>query len=87
MRHRITTIFSLTIILFTIYTLEYQITPDIKDDADHEQNPVTREKRQVENFDSDDISRQDEQEPGFWDRVVKVAIRLFNKFIEWLNSS
>ncbi|KPI97947.1 Zinc finger matrin-type protein 2 [Papilio xuthus] len=46
----------------------------------------TRIKRQLEDFDSDDAT-PDDQEPGFWDRVVKVALRLFNKFIEWLNSS
>lgn len=43
-----------------------------------------RIKRQLEDFDSDDVPPE---EPGFWDRVVKVALRLFNKFIEWLNSS
>ncbi|CAF4777627.1 unnamed protein product [Pieris macdunnoughi] len=28
-----------------------------------------------------------QEEPGFWERVMNVAIRIFNKFIEWLNTS
>ena len=48
-----------------------------------------REKRQLENFDDEypSASQQEEEDPGFWDRIVKVALKLFSKFIEWLNSS
>lgn len=50
-------------------------------------NSVARHKRQLENFDTEETISQDDEEPGFWDRVIKVAVKLFNKFIEWLNSS
>lgn len=51
---------------------------------------LLRERRQLEDLGNDDFptpSAQDGEESGFWDKVVKVALRLFNKFIEWLNSS
>lgn len=54
-------------------------------------NSVTRIKRQLEDFETDDFStpaaQESEEESGFWDRMVKMALRLFNKFIEWLNAS
>lgn len=54
-------------------------------------NSLTRIKRQLEDFETDDFStppaQQNEEESGFWDRMVKMALRLFNKFIEWLNAS
>lgn len=51
----------------------------------------TREKRQVETFDADEYptgttSEGVEDEPSFWDRVVKIAIKLFSRFVEWLNT-
>lgn len=53
---------------------------------------LIRQKRQLDDFEDDvdqyaAASNQDSaEEPGFWDRVVKVALKLFNRFIEWLNS-
>ncbi|KAH9644265.1 hypothetical protein HF086_003764 [Spodoptera exigua] len=50
---------------------------------------IHREKRQLENFDDEyptATSQHEEEEPGFWDRIVKVALKLFSKFVEWLNS-
>ncbi|XP_045493612.1 uncharacterized protein LOC123692857 [Colias croceus] len=53
-------------------------------------NSLAREKRQLEDLDADEFSsgltKDAQEEPSFWDRVVKVALRLFNKFIEWLNT-
>ncbi|RVE41170.1 hypothetical protein evm_014180 [Chilo suppressalis] len=40
--------------------------------------------RQVEAFDGDDYTRDDE--PSFWDRVIKIAVKLFSRFVEWLNN-
>lgn len=52
---------------------------------------ISREKRQLETFENEDYpsapSQNEQEEPGFWDRIVKVALKLFNRFIEWLNSS
>ncbi|XP_047527196.1 uncharacterized protein LOC125064281 [Vanessa atalanta] len=52
---------------------------------------LIREKRQLEDLEDDEYptpsSQEAGEESGFWDKVVKVALRLFNKFIEWLNSS
>lgn len=48
-----------------------------------------RERRQVETFDDEyptAASADSQEETGFWDRVVKVALKLFSKFVEWLNS-
>ncbi|XP_053602134.1 uncharacterized protein LOC128670478 [Plodia interpunctella] len=51
---------------------------------------LSRQKRQIENFDTDDYPttpNQDvQEETSFWDRVVKVALQLFSRFVEWLNS-
>ncbi|KAL0840450.1 hypothetical protein ABMA28_015701 [Loxostege sticticalis] len=53
-------------------------------------NDLAREKRQVETFDTDDYpttgNEEAQDEPGFWDRVVRIAVKLFSRFIEWLNS-
>lgn len=43
----------------------------------------------MENFDDDyapTANQEAQEEPGFWDRVVKVALKLFSRFVEWLNS-
>ncbi|XP_046960308.1 uncharacterized protein LOC124530278 [Vanessa cardui] len=52
---------------------------------------LIREKRQLEDLEDDEYptpsTQETGEESGFWDKVVKVALRLFNKFIEWLNSS
>ncbi|XP_068630788.1 uncharacterized protein [Battus philenor] len=88
MRQYIQTVFFLIVILFAVSALEYQT--DIKaafGNVNYEEDQLMREKRQLENFDSDDTTLAEQEEPGFWDRVVKVALRLFNKFIEWLNSA
>ena len=49
---------------------------------------LLRLKRQMETFDEypTATSQETEEESGFWDRVVKVALKIFNRFIEWLNS-
>ncbi|KAG7299399.1 hypothetical protein JYU34_016349 [Plutella xylostella] len=60
------------------------------DFLDNEHQLLDREKRQMESFDEGDeypISANQEEDSGFWDSVVKVALKLFNRFIEWLNSS
>lgn len=49
---------------------------------------MLRVKRQIETFDTDyptAASEDQQEESGFWDRVVNVALKLFSKFIEWLN--
>lgn len=58
------------------------------DNVDTFEDPV-REKRQVEIFDDEyptAMSQNEQEEPGFWDRIVKVALKIFSKFIEWLNA-
>ncbi|XP_061709738.1 uncharacterized protein LOC133519699 [Cydia pomonella] len=68
----------------------YQIAvPDTELINDAPLSTLFREKRQVESFDDDDLSapqQQEPEEPGFWDRVVKIAVKLFARFVEWLNS-
>lgn len=54
-----------------------------------ENENTLRVKRQIETFDADyptAASEDQQEESGFWDRVVNVALKLFSKFIEWLNS-
>nr|XP_034824967.1 uncharacterized protein LOC117982697 isoform X2 [Maniola hyperantus] len=81
--------FFLTLALFLFVTLSfgYQVTFENSKKI----NAISREKRQLEDFENDDYptpsAQAAEEEPGFWDRIVKVALRLFNRFIEWLNSS
>ncbi|XP_023941185.1 uncharacterized protein LOC112048061 [Bicyclus anynana] len=81
----------ITVALCLFFTLSfgYQIT--FEDSKASDANDIlSREKRQLEDLDNEypTLSAQEaEEEPGFWDRVVKVALKLFNKFIEWLNSS
>ncbi|XP_063621138.1 uncharacterized protein LOC134793484 [Cydia splendana] len=68
----------------------YQIAiPDTELTNDAPLSTIFREKRQVESFDDEDLSspqQQEPEEPGFWDRVVKIAVKLFSRFVEWLNS-
>ncbi|CAB3243731.1 unnamed protein product [Arctia plantaginis] len=77
--------------LFYSYVYAFQISLDssgISYNLDTFEDPV-REKRQVEIFDDEyptAVSQNEEEEPGFWDRIVKVALKIFSKFIEWLNS-
>ncbi|XP_060801042.1 uncharacterized protein LOC106132915 [Amyelois transitella] len=51
---------------------------------------ISRPKREIENFDTDDYpttpNQEVQEETSFWDRVVKVALQLFSRFVEWLNS-
>ncbi|KAJ2946922.1 hypothetical protein O0L34_g16264 [Tuta absoluta] len=64
---------------------------------DLDDETILRAKREIENLDNLDTTAPEEfqtatgyenqeEEPGFWDRVVKVALKLFSKFVEWLNS-
>ncbi|XP_045764653.1 uncharacterized protein LOC123866917 [Maniola jurtina] len=84
--------FFLTLALFLFVTLSfgYQVTFENSKNLENS-NAISREKRQLEDFENDDYptpsAQAAEEEPGFWDRIVKVALRLFNRFIEWLNSS
>ncbi|CAH0699872.1 unnamed protein product [Spodoptera exigua] len=77
--------------LFYSCVLAYQIaidSPSFLSDFDSIED-IHREKRQLENFDDEyptATSQHEEEEPGFWDRIVKVALKLFSKFVEWLNS-
>ncbi|KAI8428631.1 hypothetical protein MSG28_007367 [Choristoneura fumiferana] len=49
---------------------------------------LVREKRQMETFEDNEFSapQQAPEESGFWDRVISVALKLFSKFVEWLNT-
>ncbi|PZC85349.1 hypothetical protein B5X24_HaOG201845 [Helicoverpa armigera] len=85
----------LTLALLTLFyscVLAYQISlqsPSISYNLDDIED-LHREKRQLENFDDEyptGASQHEEEEPGFWDRIVKVALKLFSRFIEWLNAS
>ncbi|KAJ8732120.1 hypothetical protein PYW08_014850 [Mythimna loreyi] len=84
----------LTVALLTLFyscILAYQISldsPSFSSNLDSIQDSH-REKRQLENFDDEypTASQREEEEPGFWDRIVKVALKLFSRFVEWLNSS
>ncbi|OWR45419.1 hypothetical protein KGM_215561 [Danaus plexippus plexippus] len=72
------------------YTSCYQILLD-SPATDTLKNNDVRAKRELEDLENDDefalpSSPGMEEEPGFWDRVVKIAMKIFNKFIEWLNS-
>ncbi|XP_063361550.1 uncharacterized protein LOC134650525 [Cydia amplana] len=68
----------------------YQIAiPDTELINDAPLSTLFREKRQVESFDDEDLSatqQQEPDEPGFWDRVIKIAVKVFARFVEWLNS-
>lgn len=58
-------------------------------DKQNLEEPITREKRQLEDFDDEYATASQEgqkEEPSFWDRVVKVALKLFSRFVEWLNT-
>ncbi|KAL0892251.1 hypothetical protein ABMA27_015434 [Loxostege sticticalis] len=75
--------------IFISYCSAYHISensPDLFSNV----NDLAREKRQVETFDTDDYpttgNEEAQDEPGFWDRVVRIAVKLFSRFIEWLNS-
>ncbi|XP_063532648.1 uncharacterized protein LOC134743198 [Cydia strobilella] len=76
--------------VFSICADGYQIAvPDTELINDAPLSTLFREKRQVEAFYDDDLGapqQQEPEEPGFWDRVVKIAVKLFSRFVEWLNS-
>ncbi|CAH0727750.1 unnamed protein product, partial [Brenthis ino] len=79
-------------ICFITFTAGYQISVKNSNSLNlHKQHFVERTKRQIEDFGNEDFptpsAQESEDQPSFWDRMVKMALRLFNKFIEWLNSS
>ncbi|CAH2236972.1 jg9465 [Pararge aegeria aegeria] len=86
--------FLTTIALFLFVTSsfgyqDFQVTFE-NSKTSNQIDALSREKRQLEEFENDyptPSAQEAEEEPGFWDRVVKVAIKLFSRFIEWLNSS
>ncbi|XP_059062185.1 uncharacterized protein LOC131854998 [Achroia grisella] len=89
---------SLCVLSFTLYTIivstcsGYHVSNSLTSISNkNAENLVLREKRQIENFDTDDDfpttpSDNVQDENSFWDRIVKVAIKLFSRFVEWLNS-
>ncbi|XP_050343021.1 uncharacterized protein LOC126768769 [Nymphalis io] len=93
MRHHIIYLLLSLGLLFLLIdsSLEFQSSVDNSKGYLLKTTSEIREKRQLEELEDDDYptpsAQEAEQETGFWDKVVKVALRLFNKFIEWLNSS
>ncbi|CAH4019345.1 unnamed protein product [Pieris brassicae] len=55
-------------------------------DAYEDKNWI-RHRREIEDLSEEFPPSVKAQEPGFWERVMNVAIRIFNRFIEWLNTS
>ncbi|KAI5644081.1 hypothetical protein NE865_03992 [Phthorimaea operculella] len=87
-------VFALVALLFVCTSGHY-----LPFDADNvanslDEDTIFRAKREIEELDTtapDEFQtatgyENQEEEPGFWDRVVKVALKLFSKFVEWLNS-
>ncbi|CAH2075232.1 unnamed protein product, partial [Iphiclides podalirius] len=63
---------ALLVISLTVYTLQYQIPSNINGVVgDNNWDLMVRQKRQLENFDTDETS-QDEEEPGFWDKEMEI---------------
>lgn len=58
-------------------------------DLRHQESILLREKRELENFNEEypTSSSTDIEKPSFWDKIVNAAIKLFSRFVEWLNSS
>ncbi|XP_052751176.1 uncharacterized protein LOC128200765 [Galleria mellonella] len=90
---RTATLCLLSFILFTLTSTcsGYHVSNSLTSSSnENSENLLVREKRQIENFDTDDLpttpSDNVQDESSFWDRIVKVALRLFSKFVEWLNS-
>ncbi|CAK1553588.1 unnamed protein product [Leptosia nina] len=73
---------------WTTVTLDcYQIpTYDSSSESD-EVDRLIRDKRQLEDLSAESpLPVNNQQDTGFWEKVVRVALSIFNKFMEWLNS-
>ncbi|XP_049866022.1 uncharacterized protein LOC126366810 [Pectinophora gossypiella] len=89
LRLHILAVIALTAILF-VCTSGHHISFDGPSLTSDDEFELTRARRQIESFDAEDYpttaNEEQQDEAGFWDRVVRVALKLFSRFIEWLNS-
>ncbi|XP_050671476.1 uncharacterized protein LOC126969897 [Leptidea sinapis] len=82
------------VILFLIFIYSCCVAYELKQSeiADsREPNEIQsflRLKRQLEDLDSDlnTEETQDTKDPSFWDRMIKIALNLFSKLVQWLNT-
>ncbi|XP_047515045.1 uncharacterized protein LOC125056132 [Pieris napi] len=84
MLHR-TVIFGL-VLCFSM-CIAFQISAYESSSGADENKSWIRHRREIEDLSEEfppPVKAQ--EEPGFWERVMNVAIRIFNKFIEWLNT-